>query len=424
MRAISPATTRVHQALALAALAHGLCACSGDATEIIAGPGTTEGTGMLQPSQPEPAGGSSEPGSTYVLNTLVFDDQGTTSYVSLLDSLGPQTIDNARAREFAGAADVWVHEGALFVTNAEASTITKFSVEAGALVEQGVVSFASYGLASFGFWLNKFVSADKAYFLNGTLEYIVWNPTSMTITGSLPLPEAEPRGSFQLFTAYSDRASVLRDGLLYQPFYWTDESYFLFDPASRIVVTDVATDSVVSVIEAPCPGLDYATVDAVGNAHFSAWVYAAGGAAVLDQPTTCVFELPARGEPRVAFDLPSKTEGRQGGVMRSIGNGRALLSVLHDERFPATDAPSAPDLTFADNWRFWSYELASGTATPIETIEWNAGAQYSFDIDEKIYALVAAADYSATTVYDLGDGQSLTPAFDTPGWATRLFKVR
>jgi hypothetical protein len=286
------------------------------------------------------------------------------------------------------------------------------------------VSFASYGLASFGFWLNKFVTADKAYFMNGTLEYIVWNPTSMTITGSLPLPEAEPRGGLQPFTAYSDRAAVLKQGLLYQPFYWTDESYFLFDPASRIVVTDVATDRVLDVIEAPCPGLDYATVDAAGNAYFSAWVYAAGGAAVLDQPTTCAFELPAQGEPGVAFDFPSKTEGRQGGVMRAIAGGRALLSVLHDERFPASDAPSAAELTFADNWRFWSYDLASGSASPIEAIDWNGGAQYSFDIEGKTYMLVAAADYSATTIYDLGDGQSLTPVFDTPGWATRLFKVR
>jgi hypothetical protein len=198
----------------------------------------------------------------------------------------------------------------------------------------------------------------------------------------------------------------------------------LFAPDSRIVVTDVAADNVVDVIEAPCPGLDYATVDAAGNAYFSAWVYAAGGAAVLDQPTTCVFELPAEGEPGVAFDFPSKTGGHQGGVMRTVGNGRALLSVLHDERFPASDAPSAADLTFADNWRFWSYDFASATATPIEAIDWNAGAQYSFDIDAKTYMLVAAADYSSTTIYGLADGQSLTPTFNTPGWATRLFKLR
>ena len=390
---------------ALGALLGGLCACSSDATNV-------------------QAEGPPDEGRAYVLSSLVFGDAGTTGYVSVLSSLGPQTIDNTRAREFPGAADVWVHDGAVFVTNDESYTITKFSVEAGGLVEQGAVSFGSYGLDSFGFWLNTFVGADKAYFLNGTLEYIVWNPSSMTITGTLPLPEAEPRGSFQLFTAYSDRAAVLKDGLLYQPFYWTDESYFLYAPDSRIVVTDVANDSVIDVIDAPCPGLDYATADASGNVYFSPWVYAAGGAAILDQPATCVFELPADGEPRVAFDFPSLTGGRQGAAMRSVGAGRALLSVLHDERFPPSDAPSASELTFGNNWRFWLYDAAAGSAALVEAIDWNGGAQYSFDIDGKTYMLVAASDYSTTSVYDVGDGLSLTRVFDAAGWATRLFEVR
>jgi hypothetical protein len=360
----------------------------------------------------------------YVVNTQIFDDQGTMGYVSLLGSLGPQTIDLEQAREFAGEADVWVHDGAVFVTDAEAFTITRFAVTGGALVEQGVVSFAAYGLSTFGFWLNTFVSSDKAYFLNDTVEYIVYNPTTLQITGTLPLPAAAAREGFRPFTSYSDRAAVLRDGLLYQPFYYTDESFFLFAPETRIVVTEVATDRVIDEIDAPCPGLDYATVDADGNIYFSSWVYAAGGAAVLDQPPTCVFELPATGAPRVAFSVPDVALGRQGGVLRYVGNGRALLSVLHDERFPASDAPSASELTFADNWRFWSYDLATGSATLLESVSWNGGAQYSFDIDQKTYMLVAAADYSKTTVYELGDGLSLTPVFDTEGWATRLFKLR
>jgi hypothetical protein len=362
-------------------------------------------------------------GPKYVVSTQIFDDRSTTGYVGLLDSLGTQTIDLTQAREFAGAADVWVHDGAVFVTNDEAFTITKFTVTGGALVEQGIVSFAAYGLSSFGFWLNTFVSSDKAYFLNDTAEYIVWDPSTLEITGSLPLPAPEPREGFRLFTGYSDRAGVLRDGLLYQPFYYTDESFFLFPPASRIVVTEVATDRVLRVIDAPCPGLDYATVDGQGNIYFSSWVYAAGGAAVLDQAPTCVFEVPVAGEPRVAFTVADVTAGREGGVLRYLGNGKAMLSVLHDERFPPSSAPNAMELTFGDNWRFWSYDPNQNVATEIEAIGWNGGAQYSFDIDQKTYMLVAASDYSTTTVYDLGDGLSLTPVFDTDGWATRLFKL-
>jgi hypothetical protein len=363
-------------------------------------------------------------GDAYVVSSLVFTADDTVSTVSLLDSLGPQTIDYGQAREFSGQADMWVFDGHVFVSNAETSTITKLDVVDGTLVERGVLSFASYGLTSFGFWLNTFVSAEKAYFINDTAELIVWDPSTMQITGSVPLPVPAERQGFRLFTAYSDRAAVLKDGLLYLPFYWTDDSFFAFTPDSRVVVLDVATDAVVQEIAAPCPGLDYATRDEQGNIYLSSWVYAPGGAAVLAQPSTCVFEIPAQGEPHVAFDVASVTGGRQGGVLRALSGGRALLSVLHDERFAPSDTPSVQDLTFAANWRFWSYDFASATATPIETVDWNAGAQYSYDIGGKTYMLVAAADYSATTIYDVGDGLTPTPLFDTTGWSTRLFEVR
>jgi hypothetical protein len=404
------------------ALLAALPACSDEATIV-----TTPGS--LEPA-PQPEGGSAaetpaaaeEP--AYILSTMVSTDDGSLGYVIVLDSLEPQQIDLSRAREFSGQTDVWVQGDYVYVSNGEDFTITKFSVDNGSLVEEGQVSFAAYGLSSFGFWLNTFIDSSKAYFLNDTSEYIVWDPSLMVITGSLPLPAPEERPGFRLFTGYSDRSAQIVDGLLYQPFYWTDESFFQFLPESRIIVTDIATGSVVRVIDPPCPGIDYSTRDADSNLYFSSWIYAPGGAAVLDQPATCVFEVPATGEPRVAFDLPSLTEGRQGGVMRYVSNGRALLSVLHDERFPPSDTPSASELTFGANWRFWSYDMAAGTAQPIESIDWNAGAQYSFDIDQRTYTLVAEADYSASTIYDLGTGLSYDVALETPGWATRLFRLR
>ena len=395
-----------------------LGACSDEAT-IVTTPSSLE-------AAPESGAnaGAPEPDPTYILSTQIFDTDEALVYVAVLDSLAQREIDLSQAREFAGDGDVWVFDGAVFVASGEDLTITKFSVEAGALVEQGQVSFAAYGLTSFGFWLNTFVSPSQALFLNDVSEYIVWDPSRMQITGTLPLPPAEERPGYRLFPGYSDRAARLVDGLLYQPFYWTDESFFGFLPSSRVVVTDVAAGSVVRVIDAPCPGLDYATADADSNLYFSSWIYAPGGAAVLDQPPTCVFEIPASGEPGVAFDLASVTGGRQGGVMRHVRNGRALLSVLHDERFPPSDAPSVSELTFAANWRFWSYDIAAAAAEPIESIDWNAGAQYSFDIDGTTYMLVAEADYSASTIYDLGDGLSYDAVIETPGWATRLFRLR
>lgn len=369
---------------------------------------------------------SGEPG-VYVLSSLFFGPDTTTTYVSLLESLEPQTLDYDRAREFPGAADAWVHDGSVLIADAESQTITRYSVADGQLVEEGRVSFASYGLTDFGFWLNKFVSPTKAYFLNGTAaysEYIAWDPSAMQITGTLDLPAPEERDGFKIFPGYSDRAAVVRDGLLYQPFYWTDDSFFRFAPQSRIAVFDVGSDELVDVIEAPCPGLDYVTVDEDGDLLFSRWIFAAGGAAVLDQPATCAFEIPSDGSaPSIAFEFADVSGGREGAALRWTGGDRAILSVLHHERVALGKTTDPAEVTFGANWRFWSYDGSDGTASLIDAIDWNAGAQYSFDIDQRTFMLVALGDYSATTVYDLGDGMNPQPMFETRGWALRLFKL-
>jgi hypothetical protein len=380
------------------------------------------------PGPPGPAETPNGPLAKYVVSSLVFSPEGTISYVSLLDSLQPQTIDYDQAREFSGLADMWVHEGAVFIADAESLTMRKFSVtsdglETPRLEEQGSLSFAAYGLTDFGFWRNTFVAPNKAYLTNGASEFIIWDPEAMEILGSVDLPAFEPAPGMQVFTGYSDRAAVVRDGLLYQPLYFTDESFFLYAADSRIVVFDVQNDTLVDVIEAPCPGLDYATAGPDGALYFSSWIYAAGAAVVLDQPPTCVFSIPPQGEPSMAFRFADITGGREGAALRSLGGDRAILSVLHGERLDRGATVDPSEFTFGPNWRFWSYDLRAGTASEIDAIDWNAGAEYAFDIDDKTFMLVAAGDYSSTTVYELGELGDPRPVFDTRGWATRLFSL-
>ena len=359
--------------------------------------------------------------SGYVVGSLVFGDDVDTSYVNILQSLGVQTIDYDQAREFSGAADLWVHEGSVFVADGEALTITKYSVIGGQLSEQGRLGFSGYGLTSFGFWLNAFVAKDKAYFLNESAEYIVWNPETMTLTGTIEFPKPAAHGTLKPFPGYADRASVLRDGKLYQAMYWTDDTYFQFSQDSQVLVVDVATDRVDSVISAPCPGLDFATSDSEHNLFFSSWVYAAGGAQVLQQPATCVFEIPSVGEPSVPFEFSDITNGHQGAAFRYLGNGKALLSVLQEDH--ADDPTDSAGVTFGNNWRFWTYDMRSGSSSVIDGIDWNAGGQYTYDIDGKTLMLVPKGDYSATTVFDITDTNAPSALFETKGWATRLFKL-
>ncbi|HEY8946297.1 MAG TPA: hypothetical protein VIM73_18730, partial [Polyangiaceae bacterium] len=319
-------------------------------------------------------------------------------------------------------ADIWVHEGSLFVAEVESLTITKFSLEDEGLVQTGRLSFADYGLTDLGFWVNSFVGPSKAYLLDRATQIIVWNPAAMEIVGTLPLPEFEERESKLPFPGYSDRAAVIRDGLLYQPIYWADESFFEFAEDSRLVVIDVAQDEVVDVLEAPCPGLDFATRDEEDNLYFSSWIFAPGGAALLDQPQTCVVKI-ARGEREVekAFDVAELTQGRQGGVLRYLGRGQALLSVLHDDNASSTEVAK---VAYGPNWRFWSVDLDARSATRSDAIDWNAGAAYAANADGRQLMLVPAGDYAKTTVYEVGRNAEPREVFATPGWSLRVFAMQ
>jgi hypothetical protein len=376
-------------------------------------------------SGPRPDASVAPQDHAYALGSFVFGTDSTTSYVNVLGSLDAQTLDYGKAREFGDMADIWAYDGSVFVAAASDDTITRYSVENGQLVERGKLSLANYGPAEVGFWRNTFISPTKAYFLNGASDFIIWNPSTMTITGTLALPPLEARDGFMVYPGYSDRSAVIRDGKLYQPLYWTDSSYFQMSPDSRIAVFDVETDTLVDTLVAPCPGLDYATADDAGNLYFSSWIYAAGGALVLHQPDTCVVKLPAGGAaPTVAFNFKDVAGGRQGAALRFIGHGKALMSVLHGEHTTIDDTTDAGTVTYADNWRFWLYDFATGTAEQLDAFDWNDGGQYSFTIDGETYTLLSKSDYSSTSVYDLGDGSAPRHLFDTMGWSTRLFQVR
>jgi len=226
------------------------------------------------------------------------------------------------------------------------------------------------------------------------------------------------------FAGYSDRAAIVRNGRLYQPIYFTDASYFQYTSDSVILVVDIATDTVVDTLTAPCPGLDYASTDAAGNMYFSNWIYAAGAAAVLDQPPTCVYKVPADGGAPSATAFAEMTDGHEGGALRFLPDGRTMFSVLHDEH-DTREPRKVDDVTYGANWRFWSAPAAGSPAAMIDAIDWSSGAHYTFEIDGQSYMLVAAGDYGATTVYRIeGDTITPTPLFDGIGWSTRLFKLR
>lgn len=380
---------------------------------------------VLEREDPRNEDESNDAGATakpkYVVASLVSSsDDDSSMYVSFLDSLDGQEVDHRNGREFPGSSDLWVHDGKIFVSDYETQIITKFSLSGDELVEEGRMGLGAYDVTSFGFWMNTFVAEDKAYIVATPGTVIIWNTEKMEIVDTLELPTPEGDDTHRAVAAYGDRASAIRDGLFYLPVYYADDSYFDFLPHSTLHVIDVESDEVVETIETPCPGLDFATrFD--DDLYFSSWVFAPGGAAVLDGPKTCVVKVTADAptEAEVAFDIADITDGLEGGLFRNVGTNRAMLSVL--DRSHADDAADVATIAFGANWRFWSYETETGESAPIEGIDWNAGSAYPAETEAPII-LVPSGDYSDTTAYDLS-GDKAKARLKTQGWTLRLFEL-
>jgi hypothetical protein len=359
----------------------------------------------------------------YAVMTQLASSEEALTYLKLVDKLEPQEISlESGAREFTGGADAWVWDGAVFITEDEKLTVTKYKVDGGDLVKDVAINFTEYGVESVAFWVNAFVTPEKALLVNGTNEYVVWNPKTMKITGTIPMPELEEKNGLKPFASFTDRSIAIRDGLFYHPFYYTNDDYFEYAPTSSIAVYDVETDELVKVIEAPCPGLDHVSQDEDGTLYFSAWVFAPAGAAVLDQPASCVAKI-AKGEDTatLAFNVKDVTGGLEGGVLRYTGNGKASLAVLHPDH--ADDPTDVQDVAWQNNWKFWSYDFKTNKATENDSIPWNAGSAYGTVLDGKTYILLQTEE-DGTTVFDVSNPAEAKSVFKVEGWTMRLLKLR
>ncbi|MEM7138005.1 MAG: hypothetical protein AAF500_15600 [Myxococcota bacterium] len=377
----------------------------------------------------EAAGGSvGGSGDRYVASTLVFSPAGTTTFVSILNDLSSGfdvNLDNAR--EISGSGDAWVFDSKLFISSDEGLTVERFNVTPqGDWESEGRISFASYGLTSVAFWNNVFIDSGKAYMANGSFEYVIWNPTEMTIERSVTLPAFEAPPDTNTRLSFADRAAVIRDGLLYHVAHWASQDFSVYGPTSAIIVFDPMADELVEVIEAPCPGLDVGTQDADGNLYFSNWVFSVGTHLLADGAANCVVRIPAGASEIDATwtaDWSDLTGGNEGGAMRWVSGTTAAFTVFRADEVTINGLEDPEAYIAGENWSLDFLDLESRMVTPIEGIPRNSGAFYTARVDGRSFALVPAADYATTTVYEIAPDQAAVRAYDIDGWSFRLFKL-
>ncbi|PTL84461.1 MxcI [Vitiosangium sp. GDMCC 1.1324] len=379
-----------------------------------------------EPSEPCATTGN---GPLYALATSIFDSDGATTYVSILESLDVQSVPLDQAQEHGGFATIGAIGGKLFVGDGEAPEISRYAVGTGCTLNpDGRLSFANYGPAVTPLYKNVFVDTSTAYMQLEESRRIVWNPSAMEISGVADAPGLAAERDGLVVKAGFDRSTAVRDGYSFQPFYWTDSSFYRFSPGSQIAVYSNADDRLVKLLDAPCPGLDMATRDENGNLYFSNWVFSAA-APVLEEgaPDTCAVRVKA-GELAVdeswTHRLSEIVGGRQIAGFRYLSNQVGIVAVLHDEQMNIDENTTPSAITSGSNWRLWRVNLETGTGAPIEGLGGIAGGYYAFVLDGRTFLLLPSADYAKTTVYELGVTGAAEPRFETLGWAYQLVKLR
>lgn len=367
-------------------------------------------------------------GGYFPTTSVVFGEDSTSSYLSVLRSLDTQEIAYEAAREVAGWADLWVHDDHVFVTDGEAPALTRYSVAVDGSLEPGArLSFSNYGVETAAFWRNLFVSSTKAYlFAPGSREMVIWNPEALEITGTFALPALSDRGARQLYGT-ADRSAVVRGDRLYLPVAWGDFDDLSLSDDSAILVIDTTSDQVIETLPAACPDLNVATLDGRGDIYFSNWVYGISPALFDGGAHTCAVRIKADSDvidQDWSLTFANVTEGREAAALRFLGDGKALISVFHDEEATLTPESDRYEVVDAPSWRFWTLDLETLEAQLVDDIGWHSGGYYSTRIDERNMLFVPSADYGSTQALEMFADGSVEPRWEARGWVTRLFKLR
>ena len=370
-------------------------------------------------------------GPLYAVMYEVYDDAGSTSYLSLLDSLDIDEIDVERAREFgSGRAFIQSYGGKLFVGDSESPTVTRYSIgTSGEPVFEDSMSFANYGLVEgqFDDWNVTFISEDKAYLLDtreGTT--IVWNPSTLEIVGDIPAPAELYREGWSLETT----PGVVRDGLLFRTFDWANYDEAAYVPDFLLAIYDVATDELLELVEetrCPVPG-NLVQEDEAGTLYFSNWVWPVAGTLMRGAASPCVLRINAgerRFDPNWTLDYGDVTDGREGAMFTYLENGQALVAAFHDERTSFDETTDPWSYVGSNNWRVWNVDMGTMTGSPLEGLDFNGGGVTPIEFDGRLLLMVpgGAEDNWATQVHEVVGGRA-SPRARLPGWSYQFEKLR
>lgn len=367
--------------------------------------------------------------AVYALTTQIFGETENTSYVLLTSELDADTelsLDDAVV-EVAGRALGTGPEGSglLFVAGELAPTITRYQLNGDGKLQGGTsVSFLAKGVTQFGEYGGQFqyVADDQAYWFDGpTAQIVVWNPTTMKITGSIALTALAAPDQVLSFTA-----APLRQGdKLYQLAAWREGPAIM--PRAAVVVVDTKANTARIVEDTRCGYVRDGVLASDGKIYVATEAFGAAAHFLNDaNPKPCLLRFDTATDtfdPGFDVELSRLFDGASAGSLVVGPDNQAFLRVLEDADLPDTITnprvlASAP---------FWSwYKLTPGDEPTVTSVEapLAGGSVLPFKLGDRTFAPIFV-DGEETQFLELSkDGPLTAGAISVPGLVFSAVKLK
>jgi hypothetical protein len=386
--------------------------------------------------EPLPPPGSAA--SRYAVVTQATVDGASVSYIVVTDKLDhtEKLSLTQNAIEVTGRAIVFgpAKKDHFFVNSG--ATITRYNLtEAGDAQKGETVSFAGRGVEEIGEYQQqfRFISDTKAYFFDAeTAQVIIWNPSAMTVTGTIPFTEALVPNTYLSFSAQP----LDTPNRFILPMAWRPTTGTVVTKQAGVLVVDPATDSLKFVKKTfkdteNCGWVRDGVVGPSGQVYLSTEAYGAAAYRVhrdeanVLKPCLLKFDPQTQSFDDTFFvDLTTLTNGVAAGSVLRGPNGKTYLRVLDEASFPSqiTADTSPRALASSPAWKWWDIKLDTLTATPVASLPPAMGSTFLFPANDRVLFtnFVSSGD---TEIRELSD-ESGKVAFVTPGRTFSFLQVR
>lgn len=387
--------------------------------------GGQSGTGTITDNDLPPA--------YIVQNTVQAPNVPRTIFLNVISSLTDE-IDLADAFEFNGGSRVRVFNGKVYVFDSERVLIIKHAInENNVLVEEDRFSLAQLGVGGF-LGIIAFVNDEYAVLRPiGVRQFIVWNPTTMEVRGTIDFPADSPDN---FITSNIGTVSVSPDGKVF-----IGVSAFAATaapnntPGARVMIVDPVAGSVDVVFNENIAAGTEGAFDGQGNYYFSANGYF-GFARYFGFPAEVAQTMTRIKPGELTFDsefnIPATSIGGlnrpQNSTFKMIGN-EFLLGVvdLTEDELGALVNPldllvSAPIKLMRGNVENWE------SAVEVPFSDGNKTLTEFFVVDGSFYGvarnILDSSVGSESDIYRFTESNTLELMTTGVGWVEYIERVR